>query len=53
MATTLDWVKSIRANIRGDCGKSMQRDQAIRIVDPMSKINFSLLAVEDHEIVYL
>ena len=21
MATTLDWVKSVRADIRGDCGK--------------------------------
>ena len=53
MATTLDWVKSLRADICSSCGKSLQRDQANRIVDFMSKINFSLLAVEDHEIVYL
>ena len=53
MARTLDWVKSLRADIRGSCGKSLKRDQANRIVDFMSKINFSLLAVENHEIVYL
>ena len=23
MATTLDWVKSVRADIRGDCGKGL------------------------------